>query len=33
MDETIKRVDQIKGTSFRKKFLELLPEKLKQEDE
>lgn len=29
MDETMKRVDQIKGGSFRKKFLDSLPERLK----
>ena len=33
LEETIKRVDQIKGTSFRKKFLESLPEKLKSKDD
>ena len=33
LEETIKRVDQIKGTSFRKKFLESLPEKLKPKGE
>jgi len=33
LEETIKRVDQIKGTSFRKKFLESLPENLKPKGE
>ena len=33
LEETIKRVDQIKGTSFRKKFLKSLPEKLKPKDD
>jgi len=33
LEETIKRVDQIKGTSFRKKFLESLPEKLRKRDD
>lgn len=33
LEETIKRVDQLKGTSFRKKFLESLPEKLKPKDD
>ena len=33
LEETIKKVDQIKGTSFRKKFLDSLPEHLKPKDE
>lgn len=32
LEETIKKVDQIKGTSFRKKFLDSLPEHLRPED-
>lgn len=33
LEETIKKVDQIKGTSFRKKFLDSLPEHLRPRDE
>ena len=33
LEETIKKVDQIKGTSFRKKFLDSLPEHLRPKDE
>ena len=33
LEETIKKVDEIKGTSFRKKFLDSLPEHLRPKDE
>ena len=33
LEETIKKVDQIKGTSFRKKFLDSLPEHLRPKGE
>ena len=33
LEETIKKVDQIKGTSFRKKFLDSLPGHLRPKDE
>jgi transposase-like protein len=32
LEETIKRVDQIKGTNFRKKFLDSLPGHLKKKE-
>ena len=33
LEETIKKVDQIKGSNFRKKFLDSLPERLRPKDE
>ena len=33
LEETIKKVDEIKGTSFRKNFLDSLPEHLRPKDE
>ena len=33
LDETIKYVDRVKGTKFRKKLLDSLPEHLRPEDE
>jgi transposase-like protein len=33
LEETIKKVDQIKGTDFRKKFLDSLPEHLRSKGE
>lgn len=33
LEETIKKVDQLKGTDFRKKFLDSLPEHLRSKDE
>ena len=33
LEETIKKVDEIKGTSFRKKFLDSLPDHLRSKDE
>lgn len=33
LEETIKKVDEIKGSDFRKKFLDSLPEHLRPKDE